>query len=181
MTNTSLNFADLNGRNGFAINGIDSGDESGFSVSGAGDINGDGLDDLIIGAARADTNGYLSGESYVVFGKEEGFEASLNLADLDGSDGFVLNGIDERDFSGRSVSGAGDINGDGLDDLIIGTSGAEASYVVFGQEEGFEASLNLADLDGSNGFVLNGIEASDSSGYSVSGAGDVNGDGINDA
>ena len=56
----------------------------------------------------------------MVFGRDTGFAASLNLADLDGNNGFVINGIDANDRSGRSVSAAGDINGDGLDDLIIG-------------------------------------------------------------
>jgi len=184
----SLNLANLDGSNGFVINGIDEDDRSGSSVSGAGDINGDGFDDLIIGARAADPNGQGSaGESYVVFGSGEGFDASLELADLDGSNGFVLNGINASDFSGRSVSGAGDVNGDGFDDLLIGAPGpipgqnaAGESYVVFGSGEGFDASLELADLDGSNGFVLNGINASDFSGSSVSGAGDVNGDGFDD-
>ncbi|MBE9101774.1 hypothetical protein [Vacuolonema iberomarrocanum] len=183
----SLNLSDLDGSNGFVINGIDAFDQSSFSVSGAGDINGDGIDDLIIGANRADPNGDFSGQSYVVFGSNQGFTASLNLSNLDGSNGFVLNGIDEFDQSGRSVSGAGDINGDGIDDLIIGALGADPngdfsgeSYVVFGSDQGFGASMNLSDLDGSNGFVINGIDASDQSGRSVSGVEDINGDGIDD-
>ncbi|MBE9101024.1 Calx-beta domain-containing protein [Vacuolonema iberomarrocanum] len=184
---TSLNLSDLDGSNGFVINGIDERDFSGGSVSGAGDINGDGIDDLIIGAASANPNGNGSGESYVVFGSNQGFATSLNLSDLDGSNGFVINGIDEFDGSGRSVSGAGDINGDGIDDLIIGATGGDPngnqsgeSYVVFGSNQGFATSLNLSNLDGSNGFVINGIDAGDRSGYSVSGVGDINGDGIDD-
>ncbi len=183
----TFNLADLDGSNGFVINGIDERDFSGRSVSGAGDINGDGIDDLIIGAYRADPNGGYSGESYVVFGRDAGFDASLELSALDGSNGFVLNGIDTDDRSGVSVSGAGDINGDGIDDLIIGADGAEPngddsgeSYVVFGRDTGFDAALELSELDGSNGFVLNGIDTDDRSGFSVSDAGDINGDGIDD-
>ena len=56
----------------------------------------------------------------------------FNLSDLNGSNGFVINGIDVGDNSGVSVSNAGDINGDGFGDLIIGTSYAKKSYVVFG-------------------------------------------------
>ena len=182
-----IDLADLDGSNGFVLNGVDAFDFSGSSVSGAGDVNGDGFDDLIIGASGADPNGYSSGESYVVFGTDKGFDAALDLSNLDGSNGFVLNGIDERDFSGRSVSGAGDVNGDGFDDLIIGASGADPngessgeSYVVFGAETGFDATFDLSSLDGSDGFVLNGIDADDRSGRSVSGAGDVNGDGFDD-
>ena len=166
----SLELADLNGSNGFALNGINQYDGSGNSVSGAGDINGDGIDDLIVGAPGAD----LAGQSYVVFGSDGGFPASIELADLNGTNGFALNG------AGFSVSEAGDINDDGIDDLIIGLAagpnGASQSYVVFGSTEGFPASLELTDLDGSNGFALNGINPGDGSGRSVSSAGDINGD-----
>ena len=65
---------------GFVINGIDANDNSGRSVSSAGDINNDGYDDIIIGAPYADPNGN-SGESYVVFGKASGtYSASLELS-----------------------------------------------------------------------------------------------------
>ena len=66
---------------GFVITGIDAGDQSGRSVSSAGDINNDGYDDIIIGAKYADPNGDASGESYVVFGQSE-FDAFVNLSDL---------------------------------------------------------------------------------------------------
>jgi hypothetical protein len=173
----SLNLSTLNGSNGFALNGINSNDRSGRSVSSAGDINGDGIADLIIGAIGA--NG-LAGQSYVVFGSRSGFSASLNLSSLNGSNGFALNGINSNDNLGRSVSSAGDINGDGIADLIIGAVGASKSYVVFGSRSGFSASLNLSSLNGSNGFALNGITRGDNSGRSVSSAGDINGDGIAD-
>ena len=104
-----LNLSDLNGSNGFVINGIDSYDFSGTARS-AGDINGDGFDDILIGADDADPNGNSrAGESYIVFGSASGFSASLELSSLDGSNGFVINGISRNDYSGRAVSGAGDI------------------------------------------------------------------------
>jgi len=171
------------GSGGFRIDGIDASDRSGRSVSGAGDVNGDGLADLIIGARYADLDGAdNAGESYVVFGKTD--SAAVSLASL-GQGGFRIDGIDAVDSSGSSVSGAGDVNGDGLADLIIGAPGGDPgaanaageSYVVFGKADG--APVSLSSL-GSGGFRLDGIDASDQSGRSVSGAGDVNGDGLAD-
>ncbi|KFI22264.1 integrin alpha [Nitrosococcus oceani] len=178
----ALDPSTLDGSNGFVFNSRT------ISVSGAGDVNGDGFNDLVIGASRASPNGLYSGQSYVVFGTNTGFPAALELSTLDGSNGFALNGIAAFDDSGRSVSGAGDVNGDGFDDLVIGAPGiginalsrAGQSYVVFGAGGGFPAVLELSTLDGSNGFALNGIAASNGTGRSVSGAGDVNGDGFDD-
>ncbi len=177
----------LDGANGFMLDGEAEGDYSGYSVAAAGDVNGDGLDDLIVGAFRASTNGGFSGRSYVVFGKTGGFASSLQLSSLDGTNGFKLDGEAALDRSGRSVAAAGDLNGDGLDDLIVGAYRADPngsdsgrSYVVFGRSPGFPASLQLAALDGTNGFKLDGEAAGDASGFSVAAAGDVDGDGLDD-
>src|SRR4028118_857768 len=154
MFEPTFNLSDLNGSNGFAINGIAAYDESGRSVSSAGGVNGDGFDDLIIGAFLADPNGIsYAGQSYVVFGSNSGFGANLNLSALNGSNGFAINGIAERDLSGTSVSSASDVNGDGIDDLIIGAFNADPngiynagqSYVVFGSNSGFGANLNRSE------------------------------------
>ena len=186
---SSLDLSTLDGSNGFILNGIDANDQSGFSVSSAGDVNGDGYDDLIIGANRADPNGDRdAGETYIVYGgaSAPGTEGVLNLSMLDGSNGFTLTGIDGGDWSGQSVSSAGDVNGDGYDDLIIGANRADNSfgetYVVYGgaNAPGTEGVLNLGALDGTNGFILTGIDRFDNSGFSVSSAGDINGDGYDD-
>jgi hypothetical protein len=169
------------GISGFAIYGS-TGEISGYSVSGAGDVNGDGLADLVIGAPLADDNGTDSGSSYVVFGKVTG--AAVDLADVErGNGGFVVRGIDDGGEAGRSVSGAGDVNGDGLSDIVIGAPEAEESdgvcYVVFGKAS--SSAVELADIDaGSGGFSVRGAGALAKMGTSVSGAGDVNGDGLSD-
>ena len=93
------------------------------SVSSAGDVNGDGFDDLIVGAPMAiDPNdGTFSGASFVVFGKTDGSAVDLSDVESDGTaGGFAINGVAAYDESGRSVSSAGDVNGDGFDDLIVG-------------------------------------------------------------
>jgi hypothetical protein len=129
-------------------------------------VNGDGFDDLIVGASYADPNGDSSGSSYVVFGKASGFSATMDLSSLDGSNGFRLDGVAAHDLSGRSVSNAGDVNGDGFDDVIVGAWHADpngdlsgSSYVVFGKASGFSATMDLSSLDGSNGFRLDGVAA----------------------
>ncbi|WP_077024935.1 beta strand repeat-containing protein [Fuerstiella marisgermanici] len=182
----TIPLADLNGTNGFRLEGIDINDQSGGSVSGAGDVNGDGIVDLIIGARSAEpgtNDGSNEGEAYVVFGTDSGFPASMKLADLNGTNGFRVSGIDPHDEAGKSVSGAGDVNGDGYDDLIIGAHRAGIngeSYVVFGKGAAFGAEFRLSDIDGTNGFRIDGASAGDLSGGAVGGAGDVNGDGFDD-
>jgi hypothetical protein len=175
------------GNGGFVINGEDSGDRSGTSVASAGDINGDGLSDLVIGATYSYTaTGFTAGRSYVVFGKTS--TTAINLSAIAaGSGGFVIDGEATGDRSGTSVASAGDVNGDGLADLIVGGhysdpaagNNAGRSYVIFGKTNNTAISLS-AIASGSGGFVINGQATGDRSGYSVASAGDVNGDGLAD-
>lgn len=174
----NLRVADLNGNNGFMIRGADTHSNAGTSVSGAGDVNGDGLGDLLIGA----TGGLASGAAYVVFGKRGGFPAIVDLASLNGTDGFKIQGGD-FDRAGLSVA-AGDVNKDGFSDVIVGaspTSGRGATFVVFGKAGGFAPTLNVSGLNGANGFKIIGEANQDWTGANGRlAAADVNGDGFAD-
>jgi hypothetical protein len=175
------------GIGGFVLHAEASYDECGQSVSGAGDVNGDGLADVIVGAPRAYASGATdAGRTYVAFGKAD--TGAVALADVaQGIGGFSMDGEAQGDWSGFSVSGAGDVNGDGLADLVVGTWGASPNgidlsgrtYVVFGKAD--TERVALADVaQGSGGFAIDGKDKRDWSGWSVSGAGDVNGDGLAD-
>jgi Putative Ig domain/FG-GAP repeat len=174
----SFNLSTLNGTNGFVVNGLESGSRLGFSVNTAGDINGDGKTDLVVGAP---------GRQYalVIFGQSS-FPSSFDILTLNGTNGFWVGGIFPRTTLGNSVSTAGDVNGDGKDDLVLGDQGAYgnadnikgAAYVIFGQSS-FSSSFYLSTLNGTNGFVVYGISVAFPGGFGnrVSAAGDINRDG----
>ncbi|MDQ5984738.1 MAG: hypothetical protein CSYNP_00434 [Syntrophus sp. SKADARSKE-3] len=180
------------GSGGFVINGVGESDWAGHGLSAGGDVNGDGLADLLVGAYGADPNGVSSaGSSYVIFGKQD--TGAVNLSAIAaGSGGFIINGSATSDYSGYSLSGAGDVNGDGLADIIVGahktaTNGTESgsAYVVFGQTGNNTVNLGssavtFAGSGAANGFVINDVLSGQRFGYDVSGAGDINGDGLAD-
>ncbi|MEL7465409.1 MAG: hypothetical protein AAFN79_15165, partial [Pseudomonadota bacterium] len=182
---TTLSVADLDGTNGFKISGEASSDVLGDAVSAAGDLNGDGIDDILIAAPGAGPGD--RGQAFVIFGTTDGFAAEILPSELDGTDGFRMTGLGDRDRLGTSVSDAGDVNGDGIADIIVSApfsdtygNGSGQSFVVFGTEDGFAADLDLSALDGTDGFRIEGKLEFDNAGVSVSSAGDINGDGIDD-
>jgi FG-GAP repeat protein/flagellar hook capping protein FlgD len=147
--------------------GAAAGDNFGISVAPAGDMNGDGYDDVIVGAHLNDAGGGNAGRAYVYYGGP-GADAAADL---------TFTGAAGADFFGHSVASAGDVNGDGYGDVIVGADGNDAggaeagrAYVFFGGP----GADTLPDM------ILTGAAAGDQFGLSVSSAGDVNGDGFSD-
>ncbi|MCC7265024.1 MAG: DUF642 domain-containing protein [Candidatus Latescibacteria bacterium] len=125
------------------------------SVDTAGDINGDGFDDFAINTRTHPENSwYAVGVAYIVYGGRD-FGASLDLENLDGSNGFRITGDPNALGLGVSVSGAGDLNGDGLDDLVVSDQKSWSSghaYVIYGQN----TSASLMGDAGDNDLTLHG-------------------------
>lgn len=93
----------------------------GIAVSDAGDVNGDGIDDVIVGARAARTQ---AGVAYILFGQNHATAVYTDVGLLTFTSGsVVIHGAASEDFSGYSVSGAGDVNGDGSADVLVAVYG----------------------------------------------------------
>jgi hypothetical protein len=143
-------------------------DYAGSSLASAGDINADGYDDVLVGAW-----GHESGEAYLLYGPLVG-DLDLSAADV------KLFSGDLSDYAGKSVASAGDVDDDGLDDVLVGAPGDEdggyvagAAYLLYGPPED---GLDLSSAD----VKLIGEEADDLAGWTVAAAGDVDADGFDD-
>ncbi|WP_157592112.1 FG-GAP repeat protein [Solirubrobacter soli] len=177
------------GTNGVRIEGAVANDHAAWSLTGVGDVNGDGKDDLLIGTPWADpgtpakTN---AGGARVVYGRASNAEIDLATD----TQGFRIDGAGEGDRAGYSVA-SGDVNGDGRRDFVLGAIGtscrngglpktcegdAGAAYVVFGQAN--QANVDLANL-GDGGFRMSGAAGDSKAGWAVA-AGDWTGDGKDD-
>lgn len=159
------------------------GDLAGQSIAAAGDVNGDGLGDFLIGAWGNDEASNNAGKAYLILGKTAGWASNVNLAQADVS----FRGSTQDEMAGFPVAGAGDVNGDGLDDFLVGAigfgdgksalEGAGKVYLVLGQAGGWSAHQNLATVSAGS-FI--GEDYYDGAGSSLAGGGDVNGDGLDD-
>jgi len=167
MTGTeSLSFSDLK------LSGENSGDNTGYSVSN-GDFDGDGIDDILVGAPYEDSGGTNAGVAYLLYGQSTGY---IELFSADAK----MIGENAYDIAGQIVFNAGDVNGDGLDDILVGapyedSGGSEAgiTYLMYGPISG-EIGLSTADAK------LVGEGVNHFSGEAISSAGDLNGDGVDD-
>ena len=185
-----LNLQTLDGNDGFAMDtrSIIAGDAVGGSLAYVGDVNNDGIDDMAVSSVFADTNGGLAGSSFIVFGRDNGFPARLNLGSLDGSNGFILNGSGAVSGFGHSLASIGDINQDGIDDMAIGAfrfrNGARPQagrvYVVFGRNGAFPAAMNAEAITSNEGFIMSSNVALARMGSAITAAGDFNRDGYDD-
>jgi hypothetical protein len=163
---------------GAVFTGVGSNHHAGTSVD-VGDVNGDGTMDLLIGAPNANALGRNNGGStYVVYGKDTGFAATFDLNSVNQStSGFRIDGL-AGDNAGTSVHGRCDINGDGIQDILVGApkasplarASAGGIYVVFGAATAL-STIDVNILDGISGVKIHGAVAGDETGSDV-GSGD---------
>jgi hypothetical protein len=153
--------------------GEEAADQAGWAVSPAGDIDGDGMDDILIGAPNYHADGIYSGAAYLVLGAPRG---TIDLSEADGR----MTGETSGDQAGYALTGGADINGDGFDDVLVGApendrggNGSGAVYLLYGP---FQGELGL----GTAGAVLVGENNDDQAGCSVDVGGDFNSDGLAD-
>ena len=177
MANENLQDTDAN----IILDGLIAGEGFGVSVASSGDFNGDSIDDIIVGAYRArNTENNSVGGAFIYFGHAATAQQEILVWDTDAD--VIIHGQDWEDHFGLAVSSAGDFNGDGKDDVIVGAPRDDnngevdsgSAFIFFGGIAGtFRAD---ADAD----VILDGQSAGDFFGRAVSSASDFNGDGKDD-
>lgn len=162
------------------------GADAGARVSALGDVNGDGIADLLVSVDVAPSY-EPAWQNYVVYGSEEPIDPAFTLDSLDGTNGFRIE--NRADWRGSIATSAGDLNGDGFADIALVSSQSDPTrahlpygdvHVIFGGTDGHGGNISVAALDGVNGFTLTGPTDDRSVDYAVISAGDVDGDGFSD-
>lgn len=177
-----------NGTSGFVIDGISSGGEKAGEAVTAGDLNADGITDVVVSAPQATVSGRVkAGKSYVLFGKVAAWASSVGLNGINGANGFHADGTGADHEAGKAVA-VGDINGDGIEDLVLGAPGTNIGagvrngsvYTLYGKKAAWATAVDLGTLTaGSTGNRYDG-DNGEEAGSSVDAGPDVNGDGVND-
>ena len=179
---SNVNLATWTSADGTRFDGAGAGSNTGKGAENAGDVNGDGYDDILVGARSYSSN---DGRVYLVFGGPSIADQTLDT--IAQADGVRINGASgQGDFFGNNFDGAGDVNGDGIADLIIGAyrvdvggnADAGKAYVIFGRSDW--SDIDVDTMTASDGFTILGAGNNYRTGYDVAGAGDVNGDGCDD-
>ena len=163
----------VDGASGGFFTGAATSDQLGRSVAAAGDVNGDGFDDFLIGVPLFDTPAINAGAAYLVLGRAAPWSLGAPISQVPT---IRYSGEMTGDQAGTSVAGAGDVNGDGFDDMLVGApfnGGTGAAYLILGSANPTNASLSAA-------IKFTGQAANDEAGASVAGAGDVDADGFAD-
>lgn len=176
--NVIFNVTSLDGTNGFIITSHNSSTFSSYAgvpVANVKDINNDGIDDLAIGSPPNNGPSSQPGQVFIIFGSRT-WSQKFYVESLNGKNGFLVTGS-YYDFLGPAVSSAGDINDDGIGDVLLGSSNAFTACVLFGSTNPFNAVINVDNPY--NGFTITS-SAQYNAGISVTNLGDVNGDKIPD-
>ncbi len=148
----------------------------GWRIDNAGDFNGDGLDDMLIGSPDYDNQSSKEGAAYIMLGSNAPFENSLEHAHL------LMLGADEEDYTGRYLRGLGDIDGDEKSDIAVASHTSDAhlsnSGVVYGILGGHEGGTIILAED--SDFIIVSESTNDYIGRGIAPAGDTNQDGLSD-
>ena len=180
------------GSNGFRIDGANAGDLAGTAVAGAGDFNGDGIDDVIVGARLAGPD--QVGAAYVIYGQRTADLQDVDLAKItttQAARGMEILGANQFDNTGERVAGGRDINFDQVDDVVVAAPGADnndritsgSAFVVYGQQTADPIDVDLfqaQNAQSQRAMEIDGADGNDIAGFGVAMSRDLNDDGIGD-